>query len=67
MIQIVLYHNCVESVELTTVLIAIHFQNIFTVIVEQREQVPFSLVRESWELVHEGSPKHLLMVTARLK
>ena len=34
-------------------LIALQVQNVFTVIVERREQVPFSMAIENGELMHE--------------
>ena len=46
---------------------ALHVQNVFTLIVERREQVPFSMDIENKELMYECSPEHLLMGTARLK
>ena len=48
-------------------LIALHVQNVFTVIVERREQVPFRMAIENGELMHECSPEHLRIGTARLK
>ena len=48
-------------------LIALHVQNVFTVMVERREQVPFSMAIEHGKLMHECSPEHLRMGTARLK
>ena len=47
-------------------LIALNGQNVFTVIVERREQVPFSMAIENGELMHECSPEHLRR-SARLK
>ena len=49
------------------ILIALHVQNVFTVIVEQREQVPFSMAIENGELMQDCSLEHLRMGTARLK
>ena len=37
---------------------ALHFQKVFPVIVERREQVPFSMCIENGELIHEYSPEH---------
>ena len=48
-------------------LIALHFQNVFTVIVERRQQVPFSMAMGNGELMHECSPEHFLMGEAGLK
>ena len=45
---------------------ALHVQNVFTVIVES-EQVPFNMAIEKGEPVHECSPEHMCMGTARLK
>ena len=39
-------------------LIALHVQNVFTVIVERRQQVPFSTPIENWKLMHECYPKY---------
>ena len=44
--------------------IALHFQNVFTVLVERREQVPFSMAMENEELMRESSPEHLRITTA---
>ena len=44
-------------------LTALYIQNVFTVIVERREQVPFSMAVENGELMHECSPTHLCMGT----
>ena len=47
-------------------LLALHVQNVFTVTVERRDQVPFSMAIENGELMHECCPEHLRMATARL-
>ena len=47
--------------------IGLQVQNVFTVIVERRKQVPFSMAIENGELMRECSPEHLRMGTARLK
>ena len=44
-----------------------HFQNVFTVIVERREQVPFCIDIQNGELMHDCSPEPLGMGTVRLK
>ena len=48
-------------------LIALDSHNVYIVIEVRREQVPFSMAIENMELMHECSPKHLRMGTARLK
>ena len=48
-------------------LIALHVQNVFTVLVERRVQVPFSMAIENGELVYECSPEHMRKETERFK
>ena len=47
--------------------IGLQVQNVFSVIVERRKQVPFSMAIENGELMRECSPEHFRMGTARLK
>ena len=61
------FSQYIDILYLELKLIAPHVQNVFTVIVEQREQLPFSVAIENGKLMHECYSEHFGMETARLK
>ena len=56
-----------ESLYLKLNLIALHFQNVFTVIIDQREKVPFRMTIETGDFVLECFLEQLRMGTIRFE